>query len=70
VYLCIINNAKIKSAMTTVTTQANFKIQFNGSTTYFVVDKNGDCWGRTDTERKAKNILRKILKDSGIEPKF
>jgi hypothetical protein len=56
--------------MTTLTAQANFKIKFNGSSTYFVVDKNGDCWGRANTERKAKNILRKILKDSGIEPKF
>ena len=56
--------------MTTLTAQANFKIQFNGSSTYFIVDTNGDCWGRTNTERKAKNILRKILTDSGIEPKF
>jgi hypothetical protein len=56
--------------MTTLTAQANFKIKFNGSSTYFVVDTNGDCWGRANTERKAKNILRKILKDSGIEPKF
>lgn len=56
--------------MTTLIAHDNFKIQFNGSFTYMIVDNNGDCWGRTDSERKAKNKLRKILADMNIEPKF
>ena len=40
--------------------EKNFKVEFNGSTTYFVTDSNGDVRDRVDTLRKAKNSLKRI----------
>lgn len=49
-----------------VKTEKGFKIEFNGKTTYFVTDNNGDVWVRVDTLKKAENRLNKILKQSGL----
>lgn len=52
--------------MTTIAKQNGFKIEFNGSSTYFITDENGDVWGRKDTERKAKNLFKKVLQTQGV----
>jgi len=46
----------------TIITTGDFKIEFNGSSTYMIVDNNCTCWDCVDTLRKAKNRLSKILK--------
>ena len=53
----------------TIIAQTNCKeffIQFNGSSTYFITDSNGECWGSFSTERKARNSYNRILKAQGI----
>lgn len=52
--------------METIREKKGFKIEFNGSTTYFITDEHGDVWDRVDTERKANNRLNKILKNAGL----
>lgn len=52
--------------MKTIITSNDFKIEFNGSNTYFVTDNNGDAWYVVNTLRKAKNKLNKILKLQGF----
>lgn len=52
--------------MATVTQNNGLKVEFNGKKTYFVTDSNGDCWGYFDTERKAKNAMKRILKEQGL----
>ena len=52
--------------MTTITETKGFKIEFNGSKTYFVTDEHGQVWFSTDTEKKATNKLNKILTQSGL----
>lgn len=51
--------------------EANIKIEFNGTRTYFVSQMfdNGeadDCIFTTNTERKAKNFVKRYLKDAGV----
>ncbi len=43
-----------------------FKLTFNNSGTYFITDNNNDCWFATNTERKAINRLKSILKGHGV----
>jgi hypothetical protein len=52
--------------MKTLREEKGFKIEFNGSATYFITDNNGDVWDRVDTENKANNRLNKILKNAGL----
>ena len=52
--------------MTTITEVKGFKIEFNGSRTYFVTDEHGQAWARTETLRTAINKLNKILAQSGL----
>ena len=52
--------------MTTITETKGFKIEFNGSKTYFVTDEHGQVWARTETLKTATNKLNKILKQSGL----
>ena len=52
--------------METIYKNKGYKIEFNGSSTYFITDKFEDCIFRTNTERKAKNFLNKVLKSSGL----
>lgn len=52
--------------MKTIKEQNGFKIEFNGSCTYFITDCNGDVWDMVDTERKANNRFNKILKGAGL----
>jgi hypothetical protein len=47
--------------MTIVKKEKDFKIEFNGKSTYMITDSNGDSWGHADTLRKATNRLNKIL---------
>jgi hypothetical protein len=45
----------------------DYKIEFNGSKTYMVIDTvDGTCLFATDTERKAKNFLKRFLRDAGL----
>lgn len=50
--------------MKIITQQKDFKIEFNGSSTYIITDLHGDAWYCTDTLRKAQNRLKKIIADS------
>lgn len=52
--------------METIKKTNGYEITFNGSKTYFLNDDNGDCLGYFDTERKANNALKRVLKDAGI----
>ena len=45
----------------TKTNQINYAIQYNGSSTYMVVNNNGDCLFATDTLRKATNFLKRAV---------
>ena len=56
---------KVK-VMKTLREEKGFKIEFNGKSTYFVIDFLGTVWDRTDTEKKANNSLNKILKNGGL----
>ena len=47
--------------MTVIKKEKDFKIEFNGKSTYMIVDSNGDVWDRVDTLRKATNRFNKIL---------
>jgi len=47
--------------MKTLIETKEFKIEFNGSRTYFVNDSAGQCRLATDTLRKAKNCLKRLL---------
>ena len=42
------------------------RIEFNGSKTYMVIDSANQCRFATNTEKKAKNFLARLLKDAGI----
>jgi len=46
--------------MKTIATNKDFKVEFNGSETYMVVDNNGDCWKYFSTERRAINYMNKV----------
>lgn len=46
--------------MTTIATQGDFKIEFNGSSTYFVTDNNGTAWFCTSSKVKATNYMKKV----------
>ena len=48
--------------MTTLITTTNYRIEFNGSSTYLVIDSAEQCLFATDSLRKAKNRLLKYLK--------
>ena len=52
--------------MTTLKQNSEFKILFNGSTTYMIVDNNGDCWKTLTTERTANNYFNKVSKLAGV----
>jgi len=52
--------------MTTITETKRFKIEFNGSKTYFITDDTGQVWFSTYTLKKATNRLNKILTQSGL----
>lgn len=49
------NNAKSK----------DYKIEFNGSSTWMLVNLHGDCLGCYETEKKATNALNKAINLSG-----
>ncbi len=53
-------------ALRTVKRTKGYKIQHNGSSTYFVVDSTGTTIHRTDTLRKANNRLNSTLKSAGL----
>jgi len=47
--------------MTTLIETKDFKITKNNSDTYFVIDSADQCRLATNTLRKAKNLLKKLL---------
>jgi hypothetical protein len=52
--------------MTTVAQNKEFKVNFNGNKTWFLVDMHGDCYGYFPTERKAVNAFNFHSKAAGI----
>ena len=46
--------------MTIVATNKDFKVEFNGSNTYFVTDNNGDCWKRYKSEKAAIKYMNRV----------
>lgn len=46
--------------MKTVNTKGEFKVVYNGSKTYMVVDIHGDCWMASSSEKKAVAYMDKI----------
>lgn len=42
-----------------------YKIESNASKTWTVINDNGDCLFATNTERKAKNFLKRTLEMAG-----
>ena len=46
--------------MTTIATSGKFTAQFNGGSTYFVIDNTGEVWAREDSHRKILGRLKKI----------
>lgn len=55
--------------MTIVTSQHGYKVEFNGSSTWFLSDCHDDCYGHFSTERKAINALKRTLKYANLEYK-
>jgi hypothetical protein len=57
--------------MTTITTQNGISITFNGKSTYTVLAQmefgtSAVIYGVVNTERKALNLLKKVLKYEGV----
>ena len=52
--------------MKTLIETNGFKLNFNNLATYFIVDNNNYCWFATNTERKAMNKLKSIVKGYNI----
>tara|TARA_R110000823_G_scaffold3614_3_gene13726 strand:+ start:2818 stop:2994 length:177 start_codon:yes stop_codon:yes gene_type:complete len=57
--------------MTTITTQNGISITFNGKSTYTVLAQmefgtSSVVYGVVTTERKALNLLKKVLKYEGV----
>lgn len=46
--------------MTTVATNKDFRVEFNGKEAFFVVDGNGDCWKRYKTQGAAVRYMDKV----------
>ena len=52
--------------MTIIAQNSEFKVEFNGGSTYMIVDNQGTCWMVKDTERKALNYFNKVSKSHGV----
>lgn len=48
------------------TTNTYARIEFNGSKTYMVIDSANQCRFATESEKKAKNFLARLLKSAGL----
>ena len=48
--------------MTIIATNKDFKVEFNGSATYFVTDNNGDCWKTYKSEKAAIKFMNKVAR--------
>ena len=46
--------------METIFKKGDFKIYFNGSNTYFVVDNTGHCWKYFKREKSAIKYIERI----------
>ncbi|MCK4891532.1 MAG: hypothetical protein KAS78_02575 [Candidatus Pacebacteria bacterium] len=53
--------------MTIIKQIHGYKVEFNGSQTYFLSDSTGSCYGSYPTERKAINALNRTLKAAGLK---
>lgn len=65
-YLSVINKELNTKTMTIIAQNSEFKVEFNGSATYMIVDSQGTCWMIKDTERKAMNYFSKVTKQCGV----
>lgn len=52
--------------MKTIAQNKEFKIEFNGSSTYMIVDNCGTCWKAVSSERKALNYFNKVSTQCGV----
>jgi hypothetical protein len=46
--------------MTTIAAKNDFRVTFNGSETYLVVDGNDDCWKRYKSKTAAIRFMNKV----------
>jgi hypothetical protein len=51
--------------MKTIFKTNDYKVTFNGKSTYIVETRHGDALFATNTERKAMNFMNRTLKDAG-----
>jgi hypothetical protein len=42
-----------KMAIVAVATKGDFRVEFNGKSTWMIVDNNGDCWMCKSSEKSA-----------------
>jgi len=52
--------------MTTVISNKEYKVTFNGSKTYFVEDNNGTCYKYFSTEKAAVKFFTKLSYQAGL----
>lgn len=52
--------------MTIVAQNSEYKVEFNGSKTYMIVDNFGDCVMVKSSEKSAINYFNKLSKQCGI----
>ena len=55
----MITNQQNINNMEIIAENKEFKIEFNGSKTYMVIDSNGDCLFATTSKRKAINTYKR-----------
>jgi hypothetical protein len=51
--------------MTIIATSGNYRVEFNGSKTYMVIDSAEQCRLATTSKVKAINTMNKIVKYAG-----
>ena len=53
--------------MTTIATKGDYKVEFNGLSTYFVTDSKGNILHRESSERKITNRFKKLLECQNLK---
>tara|TARA_R110000824_G_scaffold389457_1_gene585528 strand:+ start:1022 stop:1186 length:165 start_codon:yes stop_codon:yes gene_type:complete len=53
--------------MTTLAQNSEYKVEFNGGSTYMIVDNHGTCLMVKSTERTAVNYFNKVSINTGIK---
>lgn len=53
--------------MTIIVTKGDYKVEFNGSSTYFVTDNECNILHRESSERKIMNRFKKVLECQNLK---